>query len=234
MFCVAGELLVPPHAPLCSWHSLPVSVLDTRHRLQPRSGRSLGGPEHGLLWLRLPCRAPAVHGPHRPPRDRADGPARTGCWEAGERVLPAGLRRSPGRQQDSRLPAATNTSHQGKLLHDSSRVERRTEGGLSEFTALQDSNIVSEPIHIPPTVCSGDSTGCCGEPSIINVLSLHSLLLLLVHFRLQPQCILITLWVVFLFLLNTIQIWAVKQSHNSRKVRGLSSGSCFNTQVQSV
>lgn len=140
-FCIPGELLVPPHAPLCSWHRLFISFLDTRHQMQPRWRWSLGDPGQGLLWPRLSRRAPALHRPHWPSGGLAQGSARAGCWDAGEHFLPAGLR-SPGQWPDSRLPAANSSGHQGKLLHYSRWFEWRSEGGLSEFTAQQDWNLL--------------------------------------------------------------------------------------------
>lgn len=61
--------------------------------------------------------------------------------------------------------------------------------------------------HTRVCVCSGDATECCRAPWIIDVLSLHGLLLLSLQFGLnQTRHIFLAAQVAFLFLLNAVQL----------------------------
>lgn len=129
---MSGELLVPPHASLYSWHSVHNSLLDSLHRLQHWKG-SPSRPEYGPHWPYLPGRPPAHHRHPRTPGGRVKGPANPGSLEACERLLPAGIRHPTG-QQNPRLPAVFDPCHKRKLLYDFSQFEWRAGEGKAVVT----------------------------------------------------------------------------------------------------
>lgn len=126
----AAELLLPPHAALCSGHSLLSSVLDSLAGLQPGQ-RPAVRPEPGPVGPVLPGRPPALHPAPPAPAGCAGRPAGPGCWEAAPPLPPAGLRGAAGLERPG-LPGAPGADHRGELLGDHSE-EWRAGAGRAEL-----------------------------------------------------------------------------------------------------